>query len=434
MDREKFLLRPLEHLYELSRPPLNMPMLAGDWQCMNVVVNDHRVQTRPGYVSFRSLGDNVKIQYIAPYIRGDETKNVLFLSETDLCKVETASGKTFSYKTETQTYLTTKQVDSIDAATKLIVTFEGAATLVTDGISAGDKFILDEDQSSDVEPDADWREIASVDSETQLTLTAAYKKAVTSPGNKDAKIRKVYSMPTRERWQYAAVDDKFCFTNGNVDVQYWGGTNYASALNSTSAKKARYCLSYAQRLLIADVEISSTREPWTVMWSKSGDPTDWTDSSAGSIDFLKTESKITGLGQVGNNVVVYKKDSFIIGYRTGDSTDPFTFPNERIGIGSVAPYGLISFLGTNGFVSKENIYILNGDQPEPIGDPIKYKFYSIIDKDELQHVWGVHLAPINHIIWFANTNEGHLAFAYDYQDKQWSTFQYYNHITGAGEA
>ncbi|GAG17853.1 unnamed protein product, partial [marine sediment metagenome] len=259
--------------------------------------------------------------------------------------------------------------------------------------------------------------------ETQLTLAVAYESAVTSPGGESARIRKVYTVPTRERWTSCVCKDKFVFTNGNVDVQAYTGTGYASALDSTNAKKARYCLSYAQRLLIAHVlvpespgtvtftgsglndmtaggsgthddaltyriqidgvgtpntfkwsddggttwdvetvnitgaaqtlnnEITITfgattghtsgvhweftvargREPWTMQWSKSTDPTDWTDSTAGSIDFVTTDAHLTGLGQVGNNIFVYKTDSYIMGYRTGVATSPFTFPTEKRG-------------------------------------------------------------------------------------------------------
>jgi len=509
-----------------------MPFLSADWSSMNVVVKDNRIQKRPGYTADRDFGDGEKVQSIGLYKRSDATRSVMYLTESDLCLRETAADKTFSYKTETGSYTGDTQVDEIDAATKLVVTFEAGTTLKTDGVAAGDMFVLDEDLTADEEPDASWREIASVDSETQLTLTAAYQKAITSPGAKDAYVRKVYTVPSRERWSHCVVKDKFVFTNGNVDVQAYTGSGYASALDSTNAKKARYCLSYAQRLLIANVlvpespgdvtfvgsglddmtaggagthddaltyriqidgegipdtfkwsddggttwdvetveitgaaqtlnngititfeattghtdteywefDVARGREPWTMQWSKSTDPTDWTDSTAGSVDFVTTDAHITGLGQVGNNVFVYKTDSIIMGYRTGVATSPFTFPTEKRGNGNYAPYSLVHYMGTNAFLGKNDFYWINGDHAEPIGgalsadSPIRYKFFDIVDKSEVQYTWGVNIPSNNQVWWFANSKEGQLCFVWDYESKQWTTFDFYDRIEGVGEA
>jgi len=431
-DRVLYQVRPLEHIYDMSRPPLNMPFLAADWPCMNILLDNNRITKRWGYKAVVDLGDG-NVQILARFKTEDDVENALFLTEADLCKRETASGKTFSYKTETGTYDGTTQVDSIDAGTKLIVTFEAGTTLQTDGVAAGDMFVLSEDLTSDVEVDASWREIDGVDSETQLTLMAAYQKAVTSPGAKDAYVRKVYTVPSGERWAWCNVSDRFIFTNGNVDVQTYNGSGYASALDSTNAKKARYCLPYAQRLLIADVEVSSTREPWTLQWSKSTDPTDWTDSTAGSVDFVTTDGFITGLGQVGNNVCVYKEDSIIFGYRTGIATSPFTFPTEKRGIGNYAPYSLVHFLGTNAFIGRDDFYFIDGDHPKPIGDAVRKKFFDIVSDSDLKNVWGTSLSSSNEIIWKAVTTEGIYWFVWNWKYRSWTTYDFYHDVQGIGE-
>lgn len=441
MDRFKYQIKPLENIYDMSRPPLNMPYLAADWTSMNVVVNDNRIEKRSGYSEDRDFGDGEKIQTIGLYKREDGTRSTMYLTEADLCLRETASGKTFSYKTETGDYSAKVKTISADGLT---ITFKAGTTVDTDGVEAGDYFIMDNDpdhHSADVEPDASWREIASVESETEIILTAAYELVNQdwTGDERDCIIRKVYSVPSRERWTWCVVKDKFIFTNGNVDVQAYTGTGYASALDSTNAKKARYCLSYAQRLLIADVEVSSTREPWTMQWSKSTDPTDWTDSTAGSVDFVTTDAHLTGLGQVGNNVFVYKTDSIIMGYRTGVATSPFTFPTEKRGVGNYAPYSLVHYMGTNAFLGKNDFYTINGDHAEPIrgelstDSPIRYKFFDIVDKSEVQYTWGVNVPSKHQIWWFANSKEGQICFVWDYDSKQWTTFDFYDRIEGVGE-
>jgi hypothetical protein len=501
-------------MLEMSRPPLNMPFLAADWASMNVVVNDNRIEKRSGYTVDRAFADDDRVQIIGLYQRKDGTRNVMYLTETDLCLRETASGKTFSYKTETYTTGTISSISS--------TTVEGSGVdWVTADIQAGDYFIMDDDHDSDEEPDSSWVKIASVTDSDTLELVSNYTKNGTT-----YKIRKVYSVPSRERWTWCVVKDKFIFTNGNVDVQSYTGTGYASALDSVNAKKARYCLSYAQRLLLADVttrkspgtvtftgsglddmtaggqssnsseldykieidgvgspntfrwsddgggswDVSTVaitgsaqtlnngvtitfaattghtnaeyweftvaaeeREPWTMLWSKSTDPTDWTDSTAGSVDFVTTDAHITGLGQVGNNIFVYKVDSFIMGYRTGVATSPFTFPTEKRGIGAYAPYSLVHYLGTNAFMGKDDFYKINGDHEEPIGGPIRYKFFEIVDKSEVKYTWGVNIPSENQVWWFANTREGQICFVWDYKFNSWTTFDFYDRVEGAGE-
>jgi len=98
-----------------------------------------------------------------------------------------------------------------------------------------------------------------------ITLSAAYTGAATSGAYK---VRKVYSCPVGERWQFAAVNGKFCFVNGNVYGQYWDGTStYATDLETTPTytKYARYCTSFANRLVIADM-YTPTMRPGTRGW------------------------------------------------------------------------------------------------------------------------------------------------------------------------
>ena len=117
-DRVLYQVRPLEHIYDMSRPPLNMPFLAADWPCMNILLDNNRITKRWGYKAVVDLGDG-NVQILARFKTEDDVENALFLTEADLCKRETASGKTFSYKTETGTYDGTTQVDSIDAGNSI---------------------------------------------------------------------------------------------------------------------------------------------------------------------------------------------------------------------------------------------------------------------------------------------------------------------------
>lgn len=419
----KYTIRPTEDIYDLSYASANANAVSAQWPSMNIQLDRKSVQRRPGYILDRTLetGDPVYDTMIFTVSGG--TSYSLILTEKNLIKRESASGKTWRYLTDT--YATGTCVASGTGV-------EGTTTdFVTAGIAAGDKFVSDTDHTADEELDTSWRTVSSVTDADTLVLSSAY----VGTGTGSYKLRRVYSVPSGERWSWAVVADKFCFSNGNVPVQYWAGSGYAADLDATNALKARYLLPYGDRLFLADYYTGATRYPFSIKWSKNGDPTDWVDATAGEIDFLNTQEYITGMGQVGVNILIYKSNSIIIGNRTGDSTDPFEFPTEKTGVGLVAPYSLVNCLGTNVFIGKDNFYYMNGDTPEVLGDSkIRDKFFSIVTGENLTQTWGKWLPNQHKICWIANTNtsDGKMIFAYDTSNKTWATWKCYHSITSIG--
>jgi len=426
--KKVFVIRPLEHIYDLSRPPLNMSFKHGDYPCQNVRVDQNRIVKRWGYTADRTINGTSLIQVITRYKEYDETENVLILNGEDLIARESASGKTFTYRTPRYT------TGTITSITGTAVVGSGTSWDTSSNVEAGDYFIMNDDHTSDVEVDANWVKIASVTDDTHLTLESSYTK-----NGSAYTIRTVYSVPSGDRWQYAFIDEKFCFVNGAVNPQYWdgGAATYGTDLEATPThtKLAKYCIEYGNRLVLADMYIDGTsqRSPWTIRWSKEGDPTDWTDSTAGSSDFLVTDDIITGLGKVGSSLIVYKENSIHVGNRTGVATSPFSFPVHRVGIGCYAPYSIVHFMGTNAFLGRSDFYIMDGDHPVPIGDRIRNKFFSLVNDTQLNNVWGTHVRKYNEIVWVADTSDGKLAFAWDYKDKEWAMYNFQDSINAISD-
>lgn len=265
-----------------------------------------------------------------------------------------------------------------------------------------------------------------------LTDTDLYRKD-TGGGGTQTSVGSGYTIPTNERWTWAVVDDKFCFTNGDVNVQYWGGSGTATDLNAAVAIKARYCIEYANRLFIADY--GTVRDPYMVGWSKEGDPTDWTDSTAGSLALLETEDFITGLGKSGGNLLIFKRDNVYIYSRSGEATSPISStPDMQVrGIGCVAPYSIVEVLGTSAFLGRDDFYIFNGNYPENIGkDLVRYNFFDQVSETALENVWGFTNTVANEIVWMATTTSGLKGYAWNYVNKEWSVYSFYNTITAAG--
>jgi hypothetical protein len=177
---------------------------------------------------------------------------------------------------------------------------------------------------------------------------------------------------------------------------------------------------------------SGARNPWLVRWSKEGDPTNYTDSTAGFSEFIDTEEPITGLGVAGSNLIVFKKTSYYIGYRTGEATSPLTFPTNKRGIGLYAPYSLVHVAGTVAWVGLSDFYFLNGDEAESIGDPVRKKFFDLVADDELTSVFGINNSRYNEILWVANTDAGQYVFAFNWKERSWASYQFSGNLTGLG--
>ena len=427
MAKYVYTIRPIEHGMAMDYPSLHIPETYSPL-VYNSRITQHSVKKRWGYnTADRSLG--APIYAIILYQTSDGSRYTLYLTDTDLCKRE--SGGTWSYLT--QRYAT-GNISSISGAT-----VTGSGTTWDAGM-VGDYFILDVDHSSTSEPDTNWAKISAA-STTSLTLSASYTgtTGAFTPG-KTYKIRQIYSVPSNERWAWTFADDKFVFTNGNVNTQYWNG-NVAAAMgaatdvNVTYAIKARYCTSYAERLLLADVYSGGSRNPYLVLWSSNTDITAFdpgANPTAGSKEFIETDDYLMGMARIGPYISIYKRDNIVLGERTGTSTDPFLFSIIRPGIGCRAPYSLIEATGTNCFLGKDDFYIMRGDYPESIGTNMRQKFYDWVPETEAQNTWGWYSLLENEINWIARTTAGKMAFSWDYKHNEWTTYQFAHDITGAG--
>ena len=419
---KKFREQPLTTVYDSTRPALYSPTGQATFPSMNVNVRQKSIKKRYGYETTVTGKSDMEIQIVANYQQADGTVKCCFLDGEDLMVKETASGKTYSYRTPNYT---TGTIDSITGTT-----VEGDSTdWATAAIAAGDYFIMDDDHTTDVENDANWVKVASLTDLNTLELASAYTKNGT-----DYKLRQVYSVPTDERWVYTVAHDKFIFSNGNENVQYWDGTaSKATALDSTNAVKARCLITYANRLIMADSYISATREPYTLSWSKEGDPTDWTDPTAGSVDFIETHGILKGLGKVGSKLIVYRENSIVFGQRTGEAEIPIVFPTEKIGVGLLAPYSLMHVEGTNVFRGTDDFYMIVGDNPEPIGEPIREIFDDQVDEEMARNIFGIWDSYRNRVLWFSQTLDyGQVVWVWDYKEDSWATFKFHDVITGGG--
>ena len=284
---------------------------------------------------------------------------------------------------------------------------------------------------------ATWASIASAsDDNHNITLDANYPGSTGdwTGSERTGYVRHVYTTPKNHRWSWCIVDDVLVFTNGDTAVQYWDNADYGTDLETakTVAVQAHYCIEYADRLFIADY--GAVRAPTKIAWSANGDPTDWTSSTAGSAELLGSDNYIMGLGKVGNDLIVYRLYSIMVGNRTGDAVTPVIFPREYKEVECAAPWSIVDAAGSNFFIGRNDFYRLSpGPSVVSIGGPIRDKFFSIVDWTEIEKTWGQQYALRGEVEWIANTAEGKFGFVYNYKMNEWAVNEYRHDICAAGK-
>jgi hypothetical protein len=420
MPRRKYTIKPTGMFGQSAKGShLSTPSLYGiftwdlDETSKNFMVRNGVARKRWGLGADRTTISNF-IYGIADFIEKDGTTHNLFITDKDIGKRETGTSNTFSYKTDTYTTGTITSI-AADTPTAGKSTVTGSGTdWVNEAIGVADKFIMDDDHDADSEVDANWATVDSVTDATHLVLTSNYTK-----NGSTYKLRRLFTGPTSPSfWSYATVDDRFCFTNSNTHVWNWSGSGYATALDSTNATGFKYCIDYADRLLLAHKD----GQPTLIQWSKNNDPTDWTDSTAGSAELLGTGDGITGLSKVGNSLLIYSRDAIVFGNLTGIPTAPIAFPTIRRGVGNWAPMGVVHARGTNFFVGRDNFYRLDGMIPTAIGDAVAEEFFENISAAEIPNIWGIHNKRNGEIMWIENS--GWRAVAWNYRDNAWSVYRF----------
>lgn len=450
---QRYMIRPIQHGLDLSHPSLNAPFPYAYWPSKNFKVTQRSAQKRWGYDTVdRELGDTAEVQAIVLYQIKSGPRSTLYLTRDyvdttgadgadtivgDLCQKKTGGSETFKYITEMGEYN-----DAITGIVGDTVTATGT-TFSDDGIEAGDYFILNDYATEKVdfkypnrEPNTNnnqnasrWTIIETCDA-TTLTLKTTYPGTTSGASDtwsetpRHGLIRKTFKVPANERYFWMIAHDRFIFGSGGDDVKYWDGGGYAENLNASYAIKARCGVPYANRVFLADYGF--TRDPLGIIWSKEGDSNDFTDSTSGSGILIETKDFITGLGIVGASLIIYKTDSIALGHRTGDPVTPISLPHsrERRGIGCIAPYSIVDFMGTNAFIGRSDFYVIEGDFPVAIGAKMRDKFFDIIDLDDIKEVYGFENHLSNELCWIANTNEGRLIFAWDYKLREWNVYDF----------
>ena len=132
-----------------------------------------------------------------------------------------------------------------------------------------------------VHTDSTWYQIASVDSDTQLTLTTA---APTTGAGSAYVLRKIFTGSNSSYWDWEVFDDDnlgrvVIMTNGVDKPHYWTGSGQATIFGTlpTNFTAAKYVDVFKNRILFSWCVVGGSNERQAIYNSGVADLTSWND-------------------------------------------------------------------------------------------------------------------------------------------------------------
>jgi len=336
-----------------------------------------------------------------------------------------ATSKVFRFLTPRYT---TGTVDITNGST--VVT--GSGTSWSSNVKAGDYFGVGDDINSITK----WYKIASVDSDTQITLEIAYEES--SQTGVNYVIRQVFTTEEGDVWRVTQfVDDNYgdivVFTNGrDYPVRY--KLSDPSVVRINNAYKCKDLVVFKDRLIAIHTEEGGGWQTQRFRWSAVADCESW--DALDFQDLVDTKGHLVcgALSQNADYLVLFKDDSkYLIRWVGGD----FVFDNQRIDlVGTLAPNSVINVprLGFVYFGSDTRIRLYNGMEDVDLG----YNIWPDINNTNINVAYKIHSFYVsykNQVRIFLPIVEDTIntCFVYDVDNKAWLKWQYKKEILSAVE-
>ncbi len=237
-----------------------------------------------------------------------------------------------------------------------------------------------------------WYEIQSVDSDTQVTLTANYTE--TTQSSQAYTIRKVFTTEDSDTWRCdqftdSSLGDIMVATNsggsaGTEKMVYWDGSNQVQEVSGGYVCKD--VITFKGRVIAVNTYEGGAWQTQRYRWSDVADVTtygatafqDIVDTPGGFVGGIKLENS--------NYLVLFKDDSkFLIRWIGGD----YVFEYELINtIGSNAPHSIevVPNIGVTYYGSDLKFHIYNGLNDTDISSDI-WNFINNITPDNWHKIY-----------------------------------------------
>jgi hypothetical protein len=278
----------------------------------------------------------------------------------------------YNANTDTVSFLNPIYVTGTAAASGTTVT--GTGTTWTTNATAGDEISFGANDEND--PDADWFEIETVDSDTQLTLTAT----AGTVGDGVYTLRRKFTNATFVEWSFdtfvndgTSGDDLWFATNGIDDVVTWNGTDATVTSHPELGFTARVLSTYSNMMIYGNITQAGDFLPTTIINSDIGLPLNAGSTGTGLSEQFVTHSgtdDILNMIPIGDFLVIYCGRTLVPIQFIGDPLI-FLFRVAISGVGPISGNSIADF----------------GDFHEFIGSDAGYLFDGVTLKETNTHVW-----------------------------------------------
>ena len=392
----------------------------------NMVYRDNRIDKKLGYSQLGAgLPLNGSVMAIKRYIKFSGVEKLVVITSRDV----------YDYYSGNYSLLTPGYITNTVTVTNGSPIITGATTLWSANVKIGDKFRIGTiNAASPV-----WYTVLTVDSNTQITLTAPY--AGVSGNTLAYTIRKVYTVPDSSFVSLETMLDLLIWTNGTDPIQKWDGSAAVQNLGG-SPPLAQYIKSFKDYLILASTVESTVAYPQRIRWSDTGAPEVWNSGNAGFNSLAEGPDFITGMEILRDDyLVIYKENSIYVAVNT-TNINVFDISLRVVGIGLIAPRTLqavtIAGLGdVHVFLGADNVYAYSGaTSPVPIADSIQRQMLSLINPAEVTRAFSAYIKEDNEYwLFFPSTTSTYVnqAWVFNTKTKAWLKASFADFLTCVGD-
>ena len=239
----------------------------------------------------------------------------------------------------------------------------------TADIQPGDEIAFGDDDEHDV--DAVWYEIATVDSQGQLTLTGPVTGAPLN--NVEYTIRRRLTGTTANAFDSAVFvgpddgaggvgDDLFFLTNGVDYVMTWNGTDDTVTFHPELGFKCKSLFVYKNMMLYANLEMGGELLPVDMINSQIASPLQAGDTGTGLSEQFRVHDgvdPILNMEDMGDSLVFYSERHVTLCQFVGDPF-VFIFREAGEGVGPISGRLIADFGDYHEFIGSDSQYLFDG--------------------------------------------------------------------------
>lgn len=169
---------------------------------------------------------------------------------------------------------------------------------------------------------------------------------------------------------WSVVAGKLYFCQGVDKVKMWDGVAGAFVDAAAAAVPGKYLFELDNHLVVCNTIEGGLSAPQRIRWTGIDDGTDWVSFEAGQMDLFNDLGPITGGVKLYQSGFVFHQWGITQLVITGNGLAPFyRIPLSAHSKGCICPHSLAAF-GEDmaAYVSKDNVYVFDGSNSEPIGE------------------------------------------------------------------